>query len=248
MSSSADVLWLNTNPSFQRFDQFLIHYISYHLPIAQWAYSQNPDEPSSLDIALVLLHDYLKSSDRPIHLIGHSTGGLLGLLYARKHPQRVRSLTLLGVGVQPAIDWQSHYYAMRNLFPCSREVILAKMVCNIFGYQEKYNVKALVKILEKDLDSSPSPHSLCQNVTIPSGGVPVPLMVCGSKDDLIVDTNALQGWQTWLKKGDRIWECPHGYHLFHYYHTPQVGRQIIKFWNFLSTSEINLAQVTSPIY
>jgi|GEM_PF-2838428 len=71
--------------------------------------------PTSLDAALVLLHDYLKEGDRPLHLLGHSTGGLLGLLYAHRYPERVRSLTLLSVGVHPAIDWQAHYYIQRQM-------------------------------------------------------------------------------------------------------------------------------------
>jgi pimeloyl-ACP methyl ester carboxylesterase len=234
MFARPDVLWINTNPSFQRFDRFLIRYLSHHVAIAVWEYLQNPDEPSSLDVASVLLHDYLKSCQQPLHLIGHGTGGLLGLLYTRQHPERVKSLTLLSVGVKPAIDWQAHYYSMRQLLPCDRAIVLAKMVQNMFGFQEKYSTQALVQLLEKDLDASPSPHSLYQQVAIPSGGVSVPLMVCGSKDDLIVDPNALRGWKVWMKEGDRIWECPNGHHFFHFYQPQLVGKQILKFWQSLS--------------
>lgn len=99
MNNLPDVLWLNANPGFQRFDRPLTRYLSHQITIGQWQYCQTPDEPSCLEIALTLLHDYLKSRSRPLHLIGHSTGGLLGLLYARKHPERVKSLTLLAVGV-----------------------------------------------------------------------------------------------------------------------------------------------------
>jgi pimeloyl-ACP methyl ester carboxylesterase len=239
MSPQPDVLWINASPSFQRFDRFLIRYLSHQISIAQWEYLQNPDEPSSLDIALVLLHDYLKSCQQPIHLIGHSTGGLLGLLYARQHPERVKSLTLLAVGVHPAIDWQAHYYAMYQLLPCSRRMILAKMVENLFGFQQKDSTHALIRLLEQDLNSSPSPHSLYRQVSIPSGGVSVPLMVCGSRDDLIVDPTALQGWKAWMKEGDLIWECPGGHHFFHYYHPQLVGRQILQFWHQAGKSVTN---------
>ena len=230
MSTQTDVLWINTSPGFQRFDRFLIRYLSHRVSTAQWEYLQNPDEPSSLEIALVLLHDYLKSCQKPIHLLGHSTGGLLGLLYARQHPERVKSLVLLAVGANPAIDWQAHYYAMCKLLPCKRSIILAKMAQNLFGPQEKDSTHALVRLLEQDLSFSPSPHSLYQQVTIPAGGVSVPLMVCGSRDDLIVAPTALQGWKTWLKEGDRIWECPSGHHFFHYHHPQLVGKQIEQFW------------------
>lgn len=234
MSCSPNKVWLNTNPHFQRFNQPLLRHLAHHGIIAEWNYCQNSDEGSSLDIALVLLHDYLKSSSEPIHLIGHSTGGLLGLLYARQHPERVKSLTLLGVGAHPAVDWQIHYYTLRQLLPCSREMILAQMVRNLFGYQEHSCTKALRQTLERDLNSSPSPHSLYQQISIPPGDVPVPLLVCGSQEDVIVDRNALQGWQPYLKTSDRLWICPHGPHFFHAFHPQKVGRQIVKFWNLFS--------------
>lgn len=237
-----NVLWISASPSFGRFDRPLIRYLSHQITVAQWEYFQNPDEPSCLEIPLVLLHDYLKSCQKPIHLIGHGMSGLVALLYARQHPERVKSLTLLAVGVQPAIDWQSHYYAMCHLLPCTRQVILAKMVHNLFGHQEKYSTQALIGLLEQDLNTSPSPHSLYQQTTIPPDEVNVPLMVCGSKDDLIVDPTALKGWQAWLKEGDRIWECPTGHHFFHYYQPQLVGRQILKFWQSQS-AEPNILEV-----
>lgn len=237
MSVQPDALWINISPSLLRFDRFLIRHLSHQVSIAQWEYFQNPDEPSSLDIALVLLHDYLKSCQRPIHLIGHSTSGLLGLLYTRQYPERVKSLTLLAVGVNPAINWQAHYYVMYQLLPCTRNMILAKLVQNLFGHQERNCTQNLIKLLEQDLNFSPSPHSLYQQATISPGGVSVPLMVCGSQDDLIVDSMALKGWKAWIKESDRIWECPHGYHFFHYYYPQLVARQILKFWHLAVCNE-----------
>jgi surfactin synthase thioesterase subunit len=237
MSSSTDIVWINTNPKFKRFEQPILRQLSQQLSIAHWEYQQHQDEPSCLEIALVLLHDYLKLSSHTVHLVGHGTGGLLGLLYARKHPERVKSLTLLGVGVYPAVDWQAHYYALREILPCSREIILAQMVQKLFGHQNKYNVKGLIDVLEEDLKTSPSPHSLYKRVSIPSGGVDVPLMVCGSRDDTIIDVHALAGWQDWLKEGDRLWECPQGHHFFHYFYPQQVSRQIFKFWRSIAEKE-----------
>jgi pimeloyl-ACP methyl ester carboxylesterase len=238
MSNMPEVLWLNTSPSLQYFDRILLRYLCCQGSTGEWNYCQNQDEPSSLDIALVLLHDYLKSHDKPIHLIGHSTGGLLGLLYARKYPERVKSLTLLAVGVHPAVDWQAHYYVQRKLLPCSRHCILTQMARNLFGFQDRYTTNFLVKVLEKDLENSPSPHSLFQRVSIPESGVPVPMLVCGGKDDIIVDSRELQGWQPWLKESDRIWECPQGSHFFHYFHSTLVGRQVVKFWNSLPAQSL----------
>lgn len=238
MKNLPEVIWINANPSFRVFENHLINHLSTQRAIAIWEYIQEPDEPSSLDIALTLLHDYFKTQPKPLHLLGHGTGGLVGLLYARRYPERVKSLTLLGVGASPAIDWQVHYYTMLRLLPCRRERVLAKMVHNLFGYQEISQTKSLIKILEKDLLTSPSPHSLYREVNISPESVNVPLLVCGSKDDFIVDRNTLYRWASWLKNGDRIWECPQGYHFFHYFHPQEVGQQVLKFWSAVSESVV----------
>jgi pimeloyl-ACP methyl ester carboxylesterase len=237
MSKYPQSIWINTNPSFQRFNQSFIRHLCQQTYLAQWDYIQNQDEPSSLDIALTLLHDYIKSLPESINLIGHSTGGLLGLLYARKYPERVKSLILLGVGFHPAIDWQIHYYTMRNFLSCSQEMILAQMVQKLFGHQEKNNTKALITLLKQDLNTSPSPHSLYQKISITPGRISMPLMICGSEDDSIVDRHELRGWKTYLKEDDILWECPQGHHFFQYFYPEKVSRQIIKFWHNLEKED-----------
>jgi pimeloyl-ACP methyl ester carboxylesterase len=230
-------VWINANPSFKRFDNRIVRYLSNQLPIAYWEYNQDRDEPSSLTIALTLLHDYLKTVSEPIDLIGHSTGGLLGLLYARKYPDRVKSLTLLGVGFDPAIDWQAHYYQMRKLLPCSQNILLARMVQMMFGHQDRINTRCLIKILQEDLYTAPSAHSLYQLDRIDPGGVSMPLMVCGSENDGIVAPPALQRWSNSLKDGDVLLINPLGHHFFHYFFPEQTGRQVIKFWQQVHRQE-----------
>lgn len=230
MPDSLDALWLSTSTSFKGFDRALLKYLSQQFTVAQWEYDQIPDEANSLEKALVLLHDYLKSRPEPIHLMGHSTGGLLGLLYARRYPERVQSLTLLSVGAHPAIDWQTHYYKLRQLLPCSRERVLTQMVGALFGVQERSMVHYLTNLLEQDLDRSLSPHTLLKCASIPPGDVPVPLLVCGSADDTVIDRNELQRWQPWLKSRDRLWICPKGRYFFHYFYPKPVAKQIFSFW------------------
>lgn len=223
-------VWINANPSFKHFDGRIVRYLSNQVPIAYWEYGQTLDEASSLEIAVTLLHDYLKSKSQTINLVGHGTGGLLGLLYARKYPKRVKSLTLLGVGSAPSIDWQAHYYQMRKLLPCSQEIVLGRMVQMMFGYQSRSNTKNLVEILQQDLSTAPTAHSLYRLNRIKSGGVSMPLMVCGSKNDGIADRSALDGWQEHLKENDLLWTTPNGHHFFHYFYPDYTGRKIIKFW------------------
>ncbi len=230
ISPAAAPVWINANPSFKCFDNRIIRYLSNQVPVAYWEYRQDQDEASSLNIAITLLHDYLKSRTQPIDLIGHGTGGLLGLLYARKYSHRVKSLTLLGVGCNPAIDWQTHYYQMRKLLPCSQEMLLARMVQMMFGHQSRRNVLDLIKILQQDLYTAPTAHSLYQLDRVDAGGVSMPMMVCGSGNDGIVDPPALARWSHYLKDGDVLWTNPLGHHFFHYFFPEQTARQVIKFW------------------
>ncbi|VEP16534.1 conserved hypothetical protein [Hyella patelloides LEGE 07179] len=230
MSEITNNVWIAANHSFQRFDNHLLRHLSYHQPVARWEYYQHQDEPSCLEIALSFLENYLNSLQQPVNLIGHSTGGLLGLLYSRKYPNKVKSLTLLGVGCHPAVDWQIHYYALREFLPCSQRIILAQMVQTMFGQQNQYNTKGLSLILQQDLNTSPSPHSLFRRVNINPGGIKSPLMVCGGSNDNIVDLNSLRGWQEYFKPGDVLWECPQGNHFSHYFYPEKVSRKILEFW------------------
>lgn len=229
-STTPDALWLNVSPSFQRFDHKLLGHLARYQEVKHWAYRQTPDEPTSLNIAQTLLHDYMKGHSRPIHLLGHGLGGLLGLLYARQYPDRVRSLTLLAVGVNPMIDWQAHYYAQLEKLPCSRQQVLTQMAYVLFGHQAQPLVQGWVKLLEQDLTLSPSPHSLLKRTSLCPGSVPVPLLVCGSLDDAIADPTQIQGWKPWLKPGDRLWQCSQGRHFFHATQAQAVARQVLDFW------------------
>ncbi len=241
ISPATAPVWIDANPSFKYFSGRIVRYLSRQIPIAYWEYHQEPDESSSMQIALILLHDYLKSKSQPIDLIGHGTGGLLGLLYARKYPWKVKSLTLLGVGCNPAIDWQSHYYQMRKLLPCSQEMLLARMVQMMFGHQSRTHVIDLVNLLQQDLYTAPTAHSLYQLERVDSGGVSVPMMVCGSDNDGIVDRPALDGWADYLKDDDVLWTNPLGHHFFHYFFPEQTGREIIKFWQRVNAQKTSIS-------
>jgi pimeloyl-ACP methyl ester carboxylesterase len=230
MSQSIKTVWIDTNPSFKRFNHKIVNYLAEQKAIAYWEYHQNKDEATGLDAALILLEDYLKSVPHAVNLIGHGTGGLLALLYGRKFPHRVKSLILLGVGCHPAVDWQAHYYAIRKLLPCSQEIILSRMVQRLFGYQNKYNTKGLIEILKQDLNTSPSAHCLYQEFAVEPGGVSMPLMICGSENDEIIDRHALAGWLKYFKSEDVLWECPQGHYFFHYFFAQNVSQQILKFW------------------
>lgn len=240
MSNLPEVLCLSASPHLQVFDRPLLQSLAQHTSIACWEYQLSADEPCSLDVALVLLHDYLKHSDRPIHLIGHGVSGLLALLYTQRHPQRVRSLTLLSVGAYPALDWQAYYYTQRNLLPCSRQVLLTRMVDMLFGCSSLPMTKALVKILGQDLDNSLSPHSLAKCLKLTPIQVSVPMLVCGGVDDVVVDAHQLRSWQQYFSNdASKLWVCAGGRYFFHYFYPQQTGEQILSFWRSLLLSQNN---------
>jgi pimeloyl-ACP methyl ester carboxylesterase len=230
MSLSTRCLWLNLGSHLSCLHRPLLRELSFSTQVAQWDYASEPDEPASLDLPLALLHDYLRSQAEPLHLAGHGMSGVLGLLYARRYPERVKSLTLLGVGPDPAISWQSHYYGHRRQLRCDRTLILSMMVSYLLGESVRSIARELVCRLQRELDEAPSPHSLLRDGPIPAGGISAPLLVCGSQDDPVITPERLSHWQLWMKPDDRYWQCPGGRHFFHYFYTRQVSRTMVQFW------------------
>jgi pimeloyl-ACP methyl ester carboxylesterase len=247
MINTLDALWICTSPSLSYLDQPLLKELAQSITIANWEYQQSPDEPCSLQVAVTFLHDYLKTRNRPIHLLGHGMGGVVGLTYASQFPERVRSLTLLSVAHQPAITWHAHYYVQRQLFPCSRKRLLVHTACNLFGNQLPRPEDRLLTALNRDLETALCLHSLLGITQLPQGGVSMPLLVCGSTTDSIVAPPAIQGWSQWLKPEDALWQCPNGRHFFHYFYPQVVAERILEFWRSLLLKQKTLASMDTPI-
>ena len=243
MPDSPDVLCLSVSSHLKGFDRPLIQLLSQQTNIAEWDYHQFFDQPSSLEMALESLHHTLKLRCSPIHLVGHGISGLLGLLYAQRYPEQVSSLTLLSVGIYATQDWQHRYYTHRQALGCDRQTILKHLVHDLFGLGSTDINQALIKILEQDLEDSLSPHSLFQQMNLLPIRSTVPLLVCGSIDDVIVNAHYLRSWQQyfWVEdeccdayKGalcaNRLWICSGGRHFFHYFYAQETAEQILDFW------------------
>ena len=174
-----------------------------------------------------------------MHLLGHGRSGIVGLLYARRHPERVASLTLLSVGANPTVSWHSHYYALRNLLPCKRSMVLMQIARLLCGPYCPTVLRTVAGMLEKDLDEGLALHSLASRTAVQSDPIKPPLLVCQGKLDVILDPNTQLRWDSLLKDGEtpngvavrqRFWQCPEGRHFFHYEYPQMVADEIIAYW------------------
>ena len=245
MNQKSNLLWLSVSPHLKCFDRRLLVQLAKTHPIKTWEYVQSVDEPCCFDSVVAKLHEYVSdrtileqsvleqrgvqaddNTNDKIHLIGHGISGVVGLIYARHYPEHIASLTLLSVNAKPAINWQAHYYALRQMLPCSREMILFQMAKMMFGHQPNRFLQTLVQMLAHDLDSSLSLHSLAHDVEIPAGATEIPLLVCNGEQDSIVQALRAALWRRCMKEGDRIWQCPEGHHFFHFLHAEAVSKFI----------------------
>lgn len=234
-SDCPQVVGISTSQSLRRFDLQLLRSLSRQYTIAQWEYCQDADEPIDLNLAVAELHNYLQTCEQPVHLVGHGISGLVGWLYAKQYPQKLRSLTLLSVGVNLATSWHSHYYEQRQLLSCSRETMLLRTAFYLFGYRDTDMLRWLANLLREDLDNSLIPHSLYAPMQITPTCIDTPILVCGAIDDYVINggENAYHKWNGYLKDSDRLWMSSQGKHFFHHSQSQMVSNQIRSFWNSL---------------
>ncbi len=251
MNTHPNVLWLSVSPYLKGFDRRLLSQLAKSASVRQWEYCQSIDEPCSVDSVVTALHDYLTerttlektsgNNNAKVHLAGHGVSGIIGLLYARRYPEHVASLSLLSVAARPAINWQAHYYALRQLLPCSREMVLAQMTRILFGEQPASFAKALSHLLAKDLDSNLTLHSLAHHARIPAEPLSVPLLVCNGEIDAITCAQNEEAWRDWSSpkapnaealnaSSFHQWVCSRGRHFFHFQHPEAVATVMTNHW------------------
>jgi pimeloyl-ACP methyl ester carboxylesterase len=169
-------------------------------------------------MAVKLLHDFLTWRDRPIHLISHSTSGLVGLISARRYPHKVSSLRLLAVGWLYAINLQTYYYTHLSAFPWSRKQVLNQMVGDMLALKSQSINQRFISYFKDNLANSPCPHSLFRMRASRDEGGEVPLWICSRKTDFVVSPIVMRRWSKFLKKGARLWESQDGRHFFHHFY------------------------------
>jgi pimeloyl-ACP methyl ester carboxylesterase len=225
------LLWVSASPNLKYFDLPLLQTLSQSHAVARWEYQQDCDEASSLEEAVNLLVGYIQQCDRPVHLAGHGISGVIAMMAADRIPESIKTLSLFAVAPQPALTWQAHYYLQRLTLPCSQTRILTQMGRSLFAPQTPHSIQTLVKLLTRDLSTSPSPHSLFHIAKIAPIQPKVPLFVCNGASDFVVSPEVAQLWQGLAKPGDRLVSIPEGQHFFHYHFSEQVAREMTQFWS-----------------
>ncbi|MHC5723316.1 MAG: hypothetical protein ACYT04_42870 [Nostoc sp.] len=76
------------------------------------------------------------------------------------------------------------------------------------------------------------------------GQVSMPMMICASKNNPIVNSPALTGWLKGFKPEAHLWECLQGYHFFHYFYPQKVCEEMLSFWQPYHLQ----AMLTSPSF
>lgn len=226
-----NLLWVSASPNLKYFDLPLLQALSRSHVVARWEYQQTSDEASSLEEAVNLLVDYIKRCDRPMHLAGHGLSGAIAMLAADRVPECVKTLNLFGVAPQPALTWQAHYYLQRLTIPCTQNRVLAQLCRSLFGSKTPHSIPTLVKLLARDLSTSPSPHSLFHIAKINPVQPKVPLLVCNGASDFVISPEVADLWQDMAKPGDRLINIPEGQHFFHYHFSEQIAQEITHFWS-----------------
>jgi pimeloyl-ACP methyl ester carboxylesterase len=234
LEQSRQFLWIGTNPSFQCFHRSLLTLLGQEFSLKYWEYSQTADEPADLQMALQLLHEYLQTAEKPIHLIGHGQGGALALSYGRCYPRRVGSLCLLSVAVQPSITWQAYYYQQLATCNDDRRQVLQRVASHISNVSCPKYVRHLADRLDRDLLEAPTSSSLWQMAPpLTQGSIAQPLLVCGASDDPVLAGHVFGDWSQHLKLGDRLWQQPNGGHFFHHQQAVAMAAKVGDFWRSL---------------
>jgi pimeloyl-ACP methyl ester carboxylesterase len=190
-------------------------------------------------MAVKLLHDFLTGRDRPLHLISHSTRGLVSLMYARRYPHKVSSLGLLAVGWLYAINLQAHYYTHLSAFSWICKQVVNQMVGDMLGLKNPSINPIFISYFKDDLACSPCPHSLFRMSNSRDEGGEIPLLICSRKTEFVVSPIVRRRWSKFIKKGSRLWECQNCRHYFHHFYPEQVGEKILNFLLSLHSLQAN---------
>jgi pimeloyl-ACP methyl ester carboxylesterase len=240
MAMVPNLLFVSGGAHWAAVDRPLLHRLAPCGRLAYWQYQAEADGEHSLEVALVLLHDYLKGLPQPVHLVGHGMGGVLAWYYAAAYPERVRSLALLAVGANPAVDWQAHYYHLRQLWPCEQAMALNQLTRMLFAVPGR----GFASVLAEDLMWGVSLHSLWRRGRMSPPAFAGPIFVGVGGEDIVVSPPQWQRWRQSLKPGDRFWICAEGRHFFHYEHPALVAPQLAAFWH---EQDPTIAQLPAPL-
>jgi pimeloyl-ACP methyl ester carboxylesterase len=204
--------------------------------------SHKPESPEAYNFANLYasLEAWIEELEleRPITLVGHSLGGILAIQYARKQPDRVKSIAL----IDPFFDFDQlsplMRLANRNSHLAERALRMAPgwliqaLVEFDMGRHDRYEREVRQQIA---LDyKRASPHIMRFTATIPDlpaeslGKIEIPALVLWGENDLTLDPATFPSLVSAIPgaRGIAIPRCGHQPHLS----TPElVNRRVLEF-------------------
>jgi 3-oxoadipate enol-lactonase len=141
-------------------------------PVAHYSIEQFAD-----DTAALLRH----INSGPAHIVGASMGGMIGQVLALKHPECVRSLTLVCTTARPDA-YMRHAIGSWKIISalCDREQLVGMRIPWLFTHRWFENAEAMSKYMERVL-SNPFPQTMngLSDIRVPTH------VIVGAEDILI---------------------------------------------------------------
>lgn len=185
--------------------------------------SDRPDDsqyPFTLERRIVDLSEFVEALgiDRPIHLVVHDWGGLIGLGYGVRNPERIRSLVVFNTAAFHVPSGTALHWSLRW---CRRSRLAAWAILNLGAfnqiavragsgpglskearrgllapYRTRRDRLAVLRFVQ-DIPLEPG-HPSFDTVSAIEAGLPrlsgIPVLICWGDQDFIFDTRFLLRW------------------------------------------------------
>lgn len=241
MVKHQEAVWLNPGFTGSGVHRRFTEVLRQGYPLREWILDDRSGLCGDLESVFAQLQADLGPGGDSIHLIGHGMGGILAWRVARRLPGRVRSVTMLGVGPIPAINWQTYWMMMRHRSLCSGGQVMAHLVRLLVGPQRLPQARDWMRLLEQELATSLPPIAFLHSTPLAQDHpLSMPVLIGGGAEDLLVSSAQMGRWRAYLKPQDRAWICPGGPHFFHITAPQRVSDQVVRFWQRIDRGEIFL--------
>lgn len=156
-------------------------------------------------------------TQRPVHLIGWSLGGLMSQKFCLTYPERVKSLTLIASSASfvQRVDWQTAILAevlegfADNLLQDYRSTLNRFLALQVMGSDDQKQILRSLKAKlfsrgEPDQEALMAGLSLLRKVDLRAeiSAIEVPVMLLGGERDTLVPQQALSAMANYFSKAE----------------------------------------------